>query len=155
MYIVTELLESLFGPERRTAALQRLRRAVWWFVATGVATVVNPWGWDVYRALILQQRVIPEHQAWFREWQSVPLNWNVFNSLALRDPGETIYLLLAIAVVLGAIALLSDRPGAGIFLLGVNCAGGALRSHGRRLRLRRRGHRRLRDRRSSYREWPS
>ena len=118
MYIVTELLESLFGPERRTAALQRLRRAVWWFVATGVATVVNPWGWDVYRALILQQRVIPEHQAWFREWQSVPLNWNVFNSLALRDPGETIYLLLAIAVVLGAIALLSDRPGAGIFLLG-------------------------------------
>ena len=118
MYIVTELLESLFGPERRSAALQRLRRAVWWFVATGVATVVNPWGWDVYRALILQQRVIPEHQAWFREWQSVPLNWNVVNSLALRDPGETIYLLLAIAVVLGAIALVSDRPGAGIFLLG-------------------------------------
>ncbi len=118
MYILTELLESLFGAERRSAALQRLRRAMGWFVATAVATLVNPWGWDVYRALILQQRVIPEHQAWFREWQSVPLSWNVVNSLVLRDPGETIYLLLALAVVLGAVALLSDRPGAGIFLLG-------------------------------------
>lgn len=118
MYVVTELLESLFGAERRNAALQRLRRASGWFMGTALATLVNPWGWGVYRALVRQERVIPQHQAWFREWQSVPLSWNVVHSLALRDPGGTIYVLLALAVVAGAIALLRDRPGAGVLLLG-------------------------------------
>ena len=118
MYVVTELLESLFGVERRQAAFDRLRRAFPWLLATGVATLLNPWGWDVYRALIRQQRVIPQHQAWFREWQSLPLGWNVLHSLPVRDPGAMIYVLLLIAVVAGAIALLRDRPGAGLLLLG-------------------------------------
>jgi tetratricopeptide (TPR) repeat protein len=118
MYVVTELLESVFGAERRRAAFARLRRAFPWLLATAVATLVNPWGWDVYRALVRQQRVIPYHQAWFREWQSIPLGLNVIYSLPLRDPGGMVYLLLAIAVVAGAIALLRDRPGAGLLLLG-------------------------------------
>lgn len=118
MYVVTEALESLFGIERRRAAVARLRRALPWLLATGVATLVNPWGWDVYRALIRQQRVIPQHQLWFREWQSVPLSWNVLYSLPVRDPGAMIYVLLVIAVVAGGIALLRDRPGAGLLLLG-------------------------------------
>ncbi|MGB8886371.1 MAG: tetratricopeptide repeat protein [Candidatus Korobacteraceae bacterium] len=118
MYVVTELLESLFGAERRRAALDRLRRVYPWLLATGVATLVNPWGWDVYRALIRQERVVPMHQTWFREWQSLPLSWNIVYSLPLRDPAAMIYVLLVIAVVAGGIALLRDRPGAGLMLLG-------------------------------------
>ena len=118
MYVVTELLESLFGAERRRAALERLRRAFPWLLGTALATLVNPWGWDVYRALVRQERVVPYHQAWFREWQSLPLSWNLVHSLPLRDPGGMIYVLLVLAVVAGGIALLRDRPGAGLLLLG-------------------------------------
>ncbi|MGC2111240.1 MAG: tetratricopeptide repeat protein [Candidatus Korobacteraceae bacterium] len=119
-YVATEALESLFGPERRRAAVERLRRASGWLIATVLATLANPWGWNIYRALIRQQRALPGHQQWFAEWQSVPVHWNVISSALpqLRDPSGTIYLLLLIAVVTGAIALLSGRPGAGILLLG-------------------------------------
>ncbi len=119
MYVVTELLEAAFGAERRRAAVERLWRASGWLLCTVLATLVNPWGWGIYRALLQQERVMPQHQAWFREWQSVPLSWNVVStSLSLRQTGGTIYLLLELAVVAGVIALLRDRPGAAVLLLG-------------------------------------
>ncbi|MFZ0795324.1 MAG: hypothetical protein WAM65_16265, partial [Candidatus Korobacteraceae bacterium] len=47
-YVAAELLEGIFGAERRQAALQKLRRASPWLLATGLATLVNPWGWSIY-----------------------------------------------------------------------------------------------------------
>jgi tetratricopeptide (TPR) repeat protein len=119
MYAVTELLEWLAGPERRIAAMERLRRASPWLLLTFVATLVNPWGWNIYLALIRQERVSAQHQAFFLEWKSVPLSWNaVSNTMSFRQTLGAIYLLLAIAVVAGAIAIFRDRLGAGILLLG-------------------------------------
>lgn len=118
-YVATELLEALSGAERRQVAMDRLRRAWIWLICTFAATLVNPWGWNIYRALLRQERVMPEHQAWFAEWQSLPVGINAFRSvLSPRDPAGAIYLLLAMAVIAGAVALLSGRLGIGFLLLG-------------------------------------
>ena len=74
-YAGTEVLELVFGGERRRAAIERLRRALPWFAGTAVATLVNPWGWGIYRALLLQQRASSEQQTWIAEWRGVRLNW--------------------------------------------------------------------------------
>jgi len=118
-YIAAELLETLSDADRRHAAVERLQRASGWLLCTFVATLANPWGWNIYRALLRQERVIPQHQAWFAEWQSLPVGLNVFrDALSPRDPGGAIYVLLAVAVIAGGIALLQGRLGTGFLLLG-------------------------------------
>ena len=118
-YIGAELLEAISDPKRRVAAIARLRQAWIWLGCTAVATLVNPWGWDVYRALIRQQRVTALHATFFGEWQSLPIGVNAFRSvLLLRDPAGAVYVLLAVATVAGAIALLQGRLAIGALLFG-------------------------------------
>ena len=118
-YIVTELLETVAGGERRRAALRRLRNASGWLVCTALATLVNPWGWGIYRALLRQERANAQQQYWIGEWFSVRLNWEVVSSsLSLRHNTSAIYVLLVIAIVAGVLALLRVRFGAAILLLG-------------------------------------
>src|SRR5271166_3066280 len=99
-YVVTELLETIVSDARRRAALQRLRHASGWLVCSALATLVNPWGWGIYRALIRQEQANAQQQYWIEEWSSIPLNWAaVSSSLSLRQTRGAIYALLAIAVV--------------------------------------------------------
>ena len=116
-YIGTEALEFVFGAERRRAAIERLRRAWPWFAATAAATLVNPWGWGIYRALLLQQRASSEQQTWIAEWRGVRLNWHTA-SAAFQIGGlrSALFSLLAIAIVAGVIALLRGQLGAAILL---------------------------------------
>jgi hypothetical protein len=118
-YVGLEVLEMLFSANQRQAAVSRLRRAMPWLIATGFATLLNPWGWNLYRALIRQQRVMSEHQAFFLEWKSVPLDWaSIAGTLSFRQTLGTIYFLLAIAAIAGAIALYRGKIGEGVLLLG-------------------------------------
>ena len=118
-YLALELLETPFGEARRRAALQRLRQASGWLVCSALATLLNPWGWGIYRALIRQERVSAQHHFWIAEWTGVPLSWEaVSTALAPRQTRGAIYLLLALAVVAAAIALLRAQLGAAILLLG-------------------------------------
>src|SRR5208283_3520077 len=118
-YAGTELSEMLFGAVRRRAALQRLRNASGWLVCTALATLVNPWGWGIYRALLRQERANAQQQYWIGEWFGVPLNWAVVSSsLSLRQTRGAIYALLAIAVVAAVLALLRTQLGAAVLLLG-------------------------------------
>jgi tetratricopeptide (TPR) repeat protein len=118
-YAGTELSETVFGAVRRRAALQRLRNALGWLVFTALATLVNPWGWGIYRALLRQERANAQQQYWIGEWFGVPLNWTVVSSsLSLRQTRGAIYLLLAIAVVAAVLALLRTQLGAAVLLLG-------------------------------------
>lgn len=118
MYVLVEILEAVVSAERRRAAIDRLRRASVPLACTMLATLVNPWGWNIYRALLRQERVIPQHQVFFQEWHNVPVTWSLIrDSLSLRHTGGTIYLLLGIGIVAGVIALFRDRAGAGIVLL--------------------------------------
>jgi len=116
-YAGTEVLELVFGGERRRAAIERLRRALPWFAGTAAATLVNPWGWGIYRALLLQQRASSEQQTWIAEWRGVRLNWHTAGAaFQLGGLRSALFSLLAIAIVAGVIALLRGQLGAAILL---------------------------------------
>ncbi|MFI5115332.1 MAG: hypothetical protein ACHP8B_01400 [Terriglobales bacterium] len=117
-YVGVELSETIFGDERRHAALQRLRRAWGWLAATALVTLANPWGWGMYRALMRQQRAAGQQQLNIGEWSSVPVTWTAFSTaLSLRQTQGAIYLLLAIAVIAAVLALLRRQLGAAMLLL--------------------------------------
>lgn len=117
-YAGLELLEMVQGEARRRAAMQRLRHACGWLLGTALVTLVNPWGWEIYRALLLQTRAAGHQEVSIAEWTSLPLNWLAFSrALWLRDTSGTLYLLLGIAVVAAIIALLRAQWGAAILLL--------------------------------------
>ncbi len=118
-YVAAELFEAAFGPERRRAALQRLRSAWVWLVCTFLMTLINPWGWGIYRQIMLQQRANAQQQLWINEWAPVPLNWvTLGRSLLLRQTGGAIYLLLAVAAIAGVIALWRGHWASAILLFG-------------------------------------
>ena len=118
-YAGTELLEAIASRTKRVEAVQRLHRAAPWLLASVVATLVNPWGWGIYRAIALQQRVESQHVFLLAEWIGLPLTPSaIFNSLSLRQPGGALYILLAIAILAALLALLRAEWGAAILLLG-------------------------------------
>ena len=49
-YVGVEISETIFGDERRRAAMQRLRQTWGWLVLTALVTLANPWGWGIYRS---------------------------------------------------------------------------------------------------------
>ncbi len=117
-YAGTEVLEFVCGVERRRAAVQRLRSAWPWLLGTAFATLLNPWGWGIYRALLLQQRASSEQQTWIAEWQGIRLNWpTAIAAMTLGGIHSALFCLLAIAVIAAAIALLRKQFGAAILLL--------------------------------------
>ena len=118
-YAGAELLETVLGAERRRAALGRLRRAAPWLVGTALATLINPWGWGIYHALMVQERANATQRLWINEWAPVPVNWATLSgALYLRQTSGTIYLLLAIAVIAAGLALLRRHWTAALLLLG-------------------------------------
>ena len=117
-YVGVELSETIYGDVRRRAAMQRLRHASGWLACTALATLANPWGWGIYRALMRQQGAAGQQQLNIGEWSSVPMTWSAFSTaLSLRETQGAIYLLLAIAVVAAVLALLRRQLGAAILLL--------------------------------------
>jgi tetratricopeptide (TPR) repeat protein len=117
-YVGMELLEMMLGKARRRAALQKLRRASGWLLCTAVVTLVNPWGWGIYRALLLQTRAAGHQEVSIAEWRSLTLSWLGFSSaFRLRDTSGTLYLLLIIAVIAAVVALLRAQWGPAILLL--------------------------------------
>ena len=121
-FVGVELLEMLFPGARRDEAVRRLGRACPWFAATVVATLVNPWGWRIYQALVRQNRAMEQHSRWIVEWGSVPLNWAVARALSLRD-AHPFYLLLVIVALAASIALIRRQPVAAILLVGATYQG--------------------------------
>ena len=118
-YVLTELLEMVFRGDRRRAAVQRLRLASGWLACTAMATLVNPWGWGIYRALILQEGANAQQQFLIAEWTGIRLNWRtVTTALSLGGTKGALFLLLAIAIVAGVLALFRRQLGAAILLLG-------------------------------------
>ena len=122
-YAGTELLETICGAVRRRAALQRLRRAWPWLAGTAAVTLLNPWGWNLYRALLLQQRATAEQQTWIAEWQGVRFNWPTASAaFAVGGIRSALFSLLIIAVVASVIAVLRRQLGAAILLFAASYA---------------------------------
>jgi tetratricopeptide (TPR) repeat protein len=117
-YAGMELSETIQSEARRRAAMQRLRRASGWLLCTAVVTLVNPWGWGIYRALLLQTGAAGHQEVSLAEWRSVPLTWVAFSrALWWRDTRGGLYLLLAVAVVAAVVALFRAQWGAAVLLL--------------------------------------
>jgi hypothetical protein len=115
-YVVAESLE-FFWPDRRQAAVARLRRSAPWFIATAAATVADPFGLEIYRAVVTQLTAPQLEAMW--EWLPVPLNWNALALVGtpLSEEGALV-LMIILAVATAVLAAWRKQFGAAVLLLG-------------------------------------
>jgi Tfp pilus assembly protein PilF len=117
-YALVEALQLLWSSERG-AALDRLGRFWPWSLATVVATLANPWGWGIYRALFRQESAMAAHSQAISEWASVPLNWTAAAAaLSLRNPDGAFFVLLLLVICAVAAAVWRRQLGAAVLLIG-------------------------------------
>lgn len=118
-YVALELLDAIVRGERRSAALARLRQFWPWLVATLLATLLNPWGWKIYLAILRQESAMTLHSQMIMEWSSVRLSWHsLLGHLSMRDPKAALDSMLLVAGVTSLIALWRRRIGAAALLGG-------------------------------------
>jgi Flp pilus assembly protein TadD len=116
-YVLLEVLD-LFVRERRSAVRARLQRAWPWLALTAAATLANPWGVFIYRALVRQQQAQNLHNLWIVEWEGIHPSWNSLRqALNVRDSQSAFWWLLAIALLSPVVALWRRRWGATALLL--------------------------------------
>lgn len=120
-YCVVELLE-LPWPVRRAAAFARLRSASPWLVAAGLATLLNPWGWEMLHSAGLLT-ASAGHQSGFDfrshigEWAAIRITPRaMLQAFELSNPESSYWWLLAAAVVAAFAALWQRRIGTLLFL---------------------------------------
>ena len=117
-YAACELLEICFAGERRKNARQRLARAWPWLALTLPASLINPWGWNIYGALLRQNQAMAQHAQWINEWAAVPLSWNSWSDLvSVRDTKGVFLLMFAVAVVCAVLAVLEKQIGAALLIV--------------------------------------
>jgi len=117
-FVGLDLLDMAVARESHATSLEKLKRALPFYAGTALATLVNPWGWNVYSELIRQDRAMAVHAGSIAEWGRIPLNWIAASAiLGLRNPRSTYYILLAIAVLAVWIAIWQRKLGAAILLL--------------------------------------
>jgi tetratricopeptide (TPR) repeat protein len=122
-YVLVEVLELPFARERQVV-LDRLKQAAPWFAATLAATLLNPWGWGIYRAIVRQESAMKAHAQWITEWAGTRLNWTSLEAhFSLRDPNGAFLLLLIVAGLAVVCAMLERRFGAAILLAAATVLG--------------------------------
>jgi tetratricopeptide (TPR) repeat protein len=117
-YVLVETLEIVW-PECREAAAQRLRAAWPWLIAAVCATLVNPWGYRIFDALLGQESAMSTQLQWIPEWGPATLNWTAMSTgLSLRNPAGAFYLMLMIAAAVIPVALWRRQFGAAALIGG-------------------------------------
>jgi len=121
-YVLLECLEMVW-PNHRRSAIDRLRRAWPWFLATLSAMLVNPWGWRVFATALHLMAPMTAHSQQIREWAPTKLNWitSIFG-LSLRSPDTFVVLLLVVAIAV-PVALIRRQLGAAVWLCGATFLG--------------------------------
>jgi tetratricopeptide (TPR) repeat protein len=128
-YVLLECGEMIWQ-EHRQRAIDNLRRAWPWFLATIAATLVNPWGWGAFAATRNLMTPMTNRTLLIDEWGPVRLEWMGFVSgLSLHNYDSTVILVLAVVVAV-PLALVRRQVAAAIWLCGAAFLG--LR-HGRLL----------------------
>jgi tetratricopeptide (TPR) repeat protein len=114
-YAMLEILDMVWR-DQRSVACARLRRAGPWLVATVGATLLNPWGWNVFRVIARQEAAMGAHSELILEWAPIPLNWmHIKAGLSPRDP-DSFFVMLLVVILAVPIALLHRQIGAAILL---------------------------------------
>jgi tetratricopeptide (TPR) repeat protein len=117
-FVVADLLKLLSPQPARSDALRHLRRLWPWLLATAAATLVNPWGWKLYQAILRQNRVMAQHTQLIDEWAK--RGWSSLGAIpgfAQQPVQHTLAMLLWIALLAAVIALLQRRLFAAFLLL--------------------------------------
>jgi tetratricopeptide (TPR) repeat protein len=118
-YVFSEVCDMAFA-NRRAASFERLRNAAPWLFAAAAATLVNPWGFGIYRALARQNKVTQPLSDFIGEWSSVHFNaLAVRQALSPRDPASADWWLIALAVIAILVCVWKMRPGPAILLAGL------------------------------------
>jgi len=115
-YTGVEALE-LIWPDRRRAAVYRLRRAWPWLLLCFPATLLNPFGWWIYTG-VFRQLTAPLTPLQI-EWQPIRLAWL---TLSLRDANGAFTLTLLAGATAIVIGLGRRRLGAAAFLIALAAA---------------------------------
>jgi len=118
LYAVAEAIRLLGGQPGQDAT-RRLKLLLAWLGALLLATLINPWGWGVYRAIFRQEAAMSVHSERIAEWANITITWaTVQQGLSLRDPaGSAEWLLLAAAVAV-MVAVFRRQWPAAILLAG-------------------------------------
>jgi tetratricopeptide (TPR) repeat protein len=82
------------------------------------ATLVNPWGWRIYRAILRQQQATPAHSLRLTEWASYRLNWTAIESGLSFRYADPFLILLFVAALAVPIALREKKLGAAVLMSG-------------------------------------
>jgi tetratricopeptide (TPR) repeat protein len=107
---------DFFNSARRDAAKARLRGALPWMGATCAATLINPWGWDVYQVLLRQEAAMGVHSELILEWAPIPMNWtHIVRGLSPLSPDD-FYVLLLIVAIAAIVAVVNRRIGEAILI---------------------------------------
>ena len=100
-YVLLELETILLHSQQGPAAVLRLRRFWPWGAATALATLLNPWAWNIYIALFRQEKAMAAHAQWISEWAIQPLAWDgVFGSFSVLAVQMVVAVLAAVSFVL-------------------------------------------------------
>ena len=114
-----DVLDIVLSPAGRSGALRRLRRSIPWFAVTALCTLVNPWGWGLYRAILRQNRVMEQHSQLISEWAKAGWNWSGAIPSFTHEPlTHTLTVLMLIVIVAALVAVWERRWGAILLLLG-------------------------------------
>jgi hypothetical protein len=118
LYAATEAIRLLDWQQRQRTEV-RLKAALPWLVATLFATLVNPWGWGIYRAVLRQEAAMSIHSERITEWARVSLtSASIQQSLSLRDPASSGEWLLLGGAVIGIVAVFRRQWSPALLLVG-------------------------------------
>lgn len=117
-YTALETLR-LFDARQRQSAAKTLRSALPWLVATLLATLVNPWGWNIFRAVSRQEAAMAVHSGSITEWAKISFtSATLEQALSIRDPASSGEWLLLFAAVAAIVAAFRRRWPAAVLLAG-------------------------------------
>jgi tetratricopeptide (TPR) repeat protein len=120
-YVFLELGDGVFG-DGWEEPLKRLRRAAPWLAATGLATLLNPWGPRLYAAVSRQNDINRFHSHWIKEWFPMRLTRAALaDGFAWREPKSAVLWLMAAAVAATLMALSMRRIAPALLLGGSIC----------------------------------
>ncbi len=118
VYAAAETIRLSDG-RQRLRTKERLKAAFPWLVATLFATLINPWGWGIYRAILRQEAAMSIHSERITEWARISLtSASIQQAMSLRDPASSGEWLLLAGGVITIVAVFRRQWVAALLLVG-------------------------------------